>query len=33
MVTQQLFGEKSVIVEATIDGWAKVMLKYDGYEG
>ena len=33
MVTQHLFGEKSVIIETTTDNWVKVRLKYDGYEG
>ena len=33
MVTQHLFGEKSVVVETTNDNWVKVRLKYDGYEG
>ncbi len=33
MVSQQLFGEKSTIKETGKDGWVKIMLKYDGYEG
>ncbi len=33
MVSQQLFGEKSIIIETTADNWAKISLKYDGYEG
>ena len=33
MVTQQLFGEKSIVTETTGDNWAKIVLKYDGYEG
>ncbi len=33
MVSQQLFGEKSIIKEAGVDSWVKVILKYDGYEG
>ena len=33
MVTQHLFGEKSVVIETTSDNWVKVRLKYDGYEG
>ncbi|HVZ95953.1 MAG TPA: C40 family peptidase [Chitinophagaceae bacterium] len=33
MVSQQLFGEKSIIKEAAKDNWVKVILKYDGYEG
>ena len=33
MVSQQLFGEKSFILERTADNWAKIQLKYDGYQG
>ncbi len=33
MVTQQLFGEKSVTLETADDGWVKIRLKYDDYEG
>jgi len=33
MVTQQLFGEKSIVIEMSSDNWAKIALKYDGYEG
>lgn len=33
MVTQQLFGERSVVLELAADNWAKIALKYDGYEG
>jgi len=33
MVSQQLFGEKSVIIETGIKYWVKIQLKYDGYEG
>jgi hypothetical protein len=38
MVSQHLFGEKSIIVETVNDdpiavGWVKIILKYDGYEG
>lgn len=33
MVSQQLFGEKSIIVEKTEDNWVKINLKYDGYMG
>ena len=33
MVSQQLFGEKSFILEATGDNWIKIQLKYDGYQG
>ncbi|MGH2563045.1 MAG: NlpC/P60 family protein [Ginsengibacter sp.] len=38
MVSQNLFGEKSIIIERTVVdpiaiGWAKVILKYDGYQG
>lgn len=33
MVSQQLFGEKSIILESAEDGWVKVKNKYDGYEG
>ncbi len=33
MVTQHLFGEKSVIAETGTDNWVKIVLKYDNYEG
>ena len=33
MVSQQLFGEKSIIVEKADDNWVKIKLKYDGYQG
>ncbi len=38
MVSQHLFGEKSVVIESDADnplinGWAKISLKYDGYQG
>jgi len=33
MVSQQLFGEKSIVLETDSDNWAKIALKYDGYEG
>ncbi len=33
MVSQQLFGETSVILETANDNWAKIALKYDSYEG
>ncbi|MDQ6763219.1 MAG: C40 family peptidase [Bacteroidota bacterium] len=33
MVSQLLFGEKSVIIEQRDGQWIKVRLKYDGYEG
>lgn len=33
MVSQQLFGEKSTIVETGADNWVKISLKYDKYEG
>lgn len=33
MVSQQLFGEKSIIIESAPDNWVKIALKYDGYEG
>ena len=33
MVSQQLFGEKSILLEAAPDNWVKIKLKYDGYEG
>ena len=33
MVTQQLFGEKSTIVESAADNWVKISLKYDNYHG
>ena len=32
MVSQQLFGEKSFILERTAD-WIKIQLRYDGYQG
>ncbi len=32
MVSQLLFGEKSIAIEQG-NGWIKVRLKYDGYEG
>jgi hypothetical protein len=33
MVSQQLFGEKSHILERTAENWVKIELKYDGYQG
>ncbi len=33
MVSQQLFGEKSMVIESGIDNWVKIQLKYDGYQG
>lgn len=33
MVSQQLFGEKSTVLEITNDKWARILLKYDRYEG
>ncbi len=33
MVSQQLFGEKSMVIETAPDNWVKIALKYDGYEG
>ena len=33
IVTQQLFGEKSMITDTAPDGWARIQMKYDGYEG
>ena len=33
MITQQLFGEKSVVIETVTDNWVKISLKYDGYQG
>ena len=33
MVSQQLFGEKSFILERVADNWVKIQLKYDGYQG
>ncbi len=33
MVSQQLFGEKSIIIEKAEDNWVKIQLKYDGYQG
>ncbi len=32
MVSQQLFGEKSFVIETTAD-WIKIQLRYDGYQG
>lgn len=32
MVSQQLFGEKSFIIEKSKD-WLKIQLRYDGYQG
>jgi hypothetical protein len=32
MVSQQLFGEKSFVIERTPD-WIKIQLRYDGYQG
>ena len=33
MVSQQLFGEKSTVLDRTDESWIKIQLKYDGYEG
>lgn len=33
MVSQQLFGEKSIVLDSADDNWVKISLKYDGYEG
>lgn len=33
IVSQQLFGERSVLLDTTADGWQKIKGKYDGYEG
>lgn len=33
MVTQQLFGEKSFVIENAENNWVKIQLKYDGYQG
>jgi gamma-D-glutamyl-L-lysine dipeptidyl-peptidase len=33
MVSQQLFGEKSFILEKTADNWIRIQLKYDSYQG
>ena len=33
MVSQQLFGEKSIVTEMVADNWVKISLKYDGYQG
>lgn len=33
MVSQQLFGEKSIIIDTYPEGWAKIEMKYDGYHG
>lgn len=32
MVSQQLFGEKSFLLESSAD-WIKIQLRYDGYQG
>ena len=33
MVSQQLFGEKSIVLDRMDGNWIKIQLKYDGYEG
>ena len=33
MVSQQLFGEKSIVLDRAATDWIKIQLKYDGYEG
>lgn len=33
MVSQQLFGEKSIVLDRVASDWIKIQLKYDGYEG
>ncbi len=33
MISQQLFGEKSIVQDTGNDNWVKVILKYDGYTG
>ncbi len=34
MVSQQLFGEKSIVLEYSPDhNWVKIQFKYDGYQG
>lgn len=33
MVSQQLFGEKSFILESAEKDWIKIQMKYDGYQG
>jgi len=33
IVSQQLFGERSIVLENAADGWQKIKGKYDGYEG
>lgn len=33
IVTQMLFGEGCKVMESGPDGWVKVMVAYDGYEG
>ncbi len=33
MVSQQLFGEKSAVIESGENNWVKIQLKYDGYQG
>ena len=32
MISQQIFGEKSFVIERS-DGWIKIQLLYDGYQG
>lgn len=33
IVSQQLFGERSIGLETAADGWQKIRCKYDDYEG
>lgn len=33
MVSQQLFGEKSILMDIGEDNWVKIQLKYEGYQG
>lgn len=33
MTSQQLFGEKSILMDIGIDNWVKIQMKYDGYQG
>ena len=33
MISQELFGERCIILESGADGWIKLQCKYDGYIG
>lgn len=33
MISQLLFGEKTIFIEGSRDGWIKIRAKYDEYEG